>query len=50
MRCEGRSGPELYGAELISTDNNYCEVLSTKYTTFRSQGRAVVARLALPSS
>ncbi|MFN4895896.1 MAG: FAD-dependent oxidoreductase [Pseudomonadota bacterium] len=50
MRCEGSSGPELYGAELISTDNNYCEVLSTKYTTFRSQGRAVVARLALPSS
>jgi glycerol-3-phosphate dehydrogenase len=48
MRREGRSGPELFGAELISTNNNYCEVLSTKYTTFRSQGRAVVARLALP--
>jgi len=45
MHREGRSGPELYGAEIISSENNYCEVLSTKYTTFRSQGRAVMARL-----
>lgn len=42
MYREGASGPELYGAELITTRDNYCEVLSTKYTTFRSQGRAVV--------
>lgn len=46
MRCEGRSGPELYGAEIISANDSYCEVLSTKYTTFRSQGQAVMAKLS----
>jgi glycerol-3-phosphate dehydrogenase len=50
MQREGNSGPELYGAEIISSDNNYCEVLSTKYTTFRSQGRAVMARLKQAAS
>ncbi len=42
MLREGPSGPELYGAEVISSSAGYYEVLSTKYTTFRSQGRAVV--------
>jgi glycerol-3-phosphate dehydrogenase len=42
MHRDSSSGPQLYGAELITSSGNYCEVLSTKYTTFRSQGRAAI--------
>ena len=42
MRRDGPKGPELYGAEIINCEDGYCEVLSTKYTTFRSQGRRVL--------
>ncbi len=42
MLRETPSGPELYGAEVIRNSNDYYEVLSTKYTTFRSQGQRVV--------
>jgi glycerol-3-phosphate dehydrogenase len=42
MHRDGSSGPQLYGAELITSSDNYCEVVSTKYTTFRSQGRAAI--------
>lgn len=42
MLRESSSGPLLYGAEVVATSDNYTEVLSTKYTTFRSQGRRVV--------
>jgi glycerol-3-phosphate dehydrogenase len=44
MRRSTQAGPELYGAEIVSTSEHYTEVLSTKYTTFRSQGMRVVAR------
>jgi len=33
---------ELYGSEKIQAQNRYIEVLSTKYTTFRSQARKVM--------
>ena len=42
MRRDSPAGPLLYGSEIISTSEHYTEVLSTKYTTFRSQGRRVV--------
>jgi glycerol-3-phosphate dehydrogenase len=45
MRRDGPKGPELYGAEIINCEDGYCEVLSTKYTTFRSQGRRVMQRV-----
>lgn len=45
MRCVSRFGPKLFGAHRISSRRGYLEVLSTKYTTFRSQG-VEVARLA----
>ena len=32
----------LYGSEKIINNNNYIEVLSTKYTTFREQGKKVL--------
>jgi glycerol-3-phosphate dehydrogenase len=38
MKTQARTGPELYGSEIISCSRGYCEVISTKYTTFRSQG------------
>ncbi len=43
MLRDSATGPVLYGAEIISTNDNYTEVLSTKYTTFRSQGRRVIS-------
>jgi len=43
MRREGAKGPELYGSEIISGRQGYTEVMSTKYTTFRSQGRRALA-------
>ena len=43
---EVRDGePVLFGSEAMTQCGNYLEVLSTKYTTFRSQGQAAVARL-----
>ncbi len=44
MRRDSPSGPILYGAEIIhrSSDRCYIEVLSTKYTSFRSVGLRVV--------
>ena len=40
------SGPNLYGSEIIHRVGNYCEVISTKYTTFRSQGERVAKVLS----
>ncbi len=45
MKRLGAKGPELYGSEIISASRCYAEVLSTKYTTFRSQGVRAVAAL-----
>lgn len=45
MKQEGAKGPELYGSEIISSSHGYAEVLSTKYTTFRSQGIRALAAL-----
>jgi len=45
MRRENSNGPELYGAEIITSHNRYCEVMSTKYTTFRSQGLNVLKEI-----
>lgn len=45
MKCESEMGPCLYGSEIIHAASGYVEVLSTKYTTFRSQGRAAVKAL-----
>jgi glycerol-3-phosphate dehydrogenase len=47
MKSCGRSGPNLYGSEIIHRAGNYCEVISTKYTTFRSQGERVVQALSI---
>ncbi len=45
MRRDGAKGPELYGSEVISATHGYAEVMSTKYTTFRSQGARALAQL-----
>ncbi len=45
MKFVGKSGPVLYGLEKINVVENYAKVLSTKYTTFLSQGRKVIKRL-----
>lgn len=45
MRAVGSDGPRLYGSEIIQVDRGYAEVLSTKYTTFRSQGVRVIRAL-----
>ncbi|MBX7137171.1 MAG: FAD-dependent oxidoreductase [Oligoflexia bacterium] len=37
--------PKLLGSEVITADRGYVEVLSTKYTTFLSQGRKAVQAL-----
>lgn len=42
MKAETSTGPELYGSEIISSREGYCEVISTKYTTFRSQGQSAL--------
>lgn len=39
--------PVLLGSEVIKTDVRYASVLSTKFTTFLSQGRAVLRELGL---
>lgn len=36
------TGPVLYGEELLHQSSGYCEVLSTKYTTFSSQAERVL--------
>lgn len=46
MHRNGPNGPELYGSEILGYRDGYCEVLSTKYTTFRSQGTAVLRAIA----
>jgi glycerol-3-phosphate dehydrogenase len=47
MKATSAAGPVLYGAEILhrSQGGRYVEVLSTKYTTFRSQGERVVNAL-----
>jgi glycerol-3-phosphate dehydrogenase len=45
MKHDSRTGPCLYGSEILHATSGYVEVLSTKYTTFRSQGRAAVKAL-----
>ena len=40
------AGPKLYANGRIHKAGGYIEVLSTKYTTFRSQGRAVVRAIS----
>lgn len=45
MRDMGARGPRLYGSEVIHHDRGYVDVLSTKYTTFRSQGTRVMRAL-----
>lgn len=45
MRKVGVNGPVMYGIEKIFSKKGYVQVLSTKYTTFRSQARKVCKRL-----
>jgi glycerol-3-phosphate dehydrogenase len=47
MKSLAPSGPVLFGSEILhgNSSGTYCEVLSTKYTTFRSQGERVVKAL-----
>ncbi len=45
MKFVGKSGPVLYGLEKINVNQNYAKVLSTKYTTFLSQGKKVIGKL-----
>jgi len=42
MERTSASGPQLIAHERIHEHQGYMEVMSTKYTTFRSQGRRVV--------
>jgi glycerol-3-phosphate dehydrogenase len=42
MIRDSERGPVLYGREAFVDVDGYIELLSTKYTTFRSQGRAVI--------
>lgn len=42
MKHVGSAGPELYGDAILTTHGSYCEVLSTKYTTFYSQAGRIV--------
>lgn len=41
MRRETSKGPELFGSEILTANRGYIEVLSTKYTTYRSQAQKV---------
>lgn len=41
MKALGKDGPELFGSEIVTTAGGYIEVVSTKYTTFRSQAASV---------
>lgn len=43
---ENAAGPLLYRSEKLRVDNGYLEILSTKFTTFREQGRKVLHLLA----
>jgi glycerol-3-phosphate dehydrogenase len=45
MKSERQNGPLLFGSEIISSRNGYCEVISTKYTTFHSQGLRAIRSL-----
>jgi glycerol-3-phosphate dehydrogenase len=45
MVRDSERGPVLYGSEQFYQKSGYVEVLSTKYTTFRSQGMAVLRAL-----
>jgi hypothetical protein len=45
----GPSGPILQGEEQIYREGRYIEVVSTKWTTFLPQARAVLAEVALCS-
>ena len=43
MRAVDANGPVLYGSARIKATDGMVEVLSTKYTTFRSQARAIMS-------
>ena len=47
MRRDLASGPDLYGDAIVTNQNQYIEVLSTKYTTFHSQATSIVKLLTL---
>lgn len=47
MRPNSANGPVLYGNELIHHSHGYCEVISTKYTTFHSQARKILRVLSM---
>ncbi len=42
MRSVNKQGPVLYGMHKIFNHDGFIDVMSTKFTTFRSQGRQVV--------
>lgn len=46
MESDSPSGPKLLANERIHAVGRYVEVLSTKYTTFRSQGRQALAKVS----
>ncbi len=46
MEKMSANGPQLIAHERIHQHNGYIEVMSTKYTTFRSQGKKVAAIIA----
>lgn len=50
MIRDSEKGPLLYGSEVVnmSYDKRYLEVLSTKYTTFSSQGQRVLKMAGIP--
>jgi glycerol-3-phosphate dehydrogenase len=46
MRGVSANGPKLYGSHKMAGSGHYVEVMSTKYTTFLSQGRELVKRVS----
>jgi glycerol-3-phosphate dehydrogenase len=47
MRGDSAKGPKLYGSHKMTGSARYVEVMSTKYTTFLSQGRDLVRRVSI---
>ncbi len=45
MKENRTTGPNLYGDAIITNQNGYIEVVSTKYTTFHSQAASIVKLL-----
>lgn len=50
MKNQDSGVPELYAGEIVESDRGYVQVVSTKYTTFLSQGHKAMKRILLEKS